>query len=528
MTREEQLLEYVKVQSAFIYFLKRYGKISEPPTLGGGRGGTIQFQLWPHVIDGVKHLLEDRLIIVVKPRQIGWSWLLAHYAIWIAITQDNSRVMLFSKGEKECWELMSKCKFVWSQLPDFMRFTMNPNSNEEIGFPDKFSKIKAFASTESAGVGETATAVIADELEWHPYASQNFNQVKPTIDAGGQYIGCSTVDKRRPDTLLKNLFKSAYYEGNNGFTPLFYPYSVRPGRDDKWYADTMASIPSDELGGLTPDLYMQQNYPKTIEEALSPVQSVSVFDLEALDRMMADVRAPLDVKTKYPDLDHNICKIYKDYQVGKTYVAASDVAHGVGKDYSVTVLMDVRTCEVVADIMTNKMSVENFALWSTRLLNVYKNPKWWPEDNDCGKWLIGTADELGYKNWGYYDEKKTKRGFHTGAATRNELWGGLIPAINNNQVIIPNSRGIAQFRDVQYYTGVDGLKEPRIQAAVGRHDDYPVAVGIAVWACDKVPLNESQLKPISTLSFNRNRSDDFFRSGKQPDSKPLSTLTFRR
>ena len=500
MTKEEQFTEYVLVQDNFTYFLEKYGKISEPPTQTR-RGGVIKFIMWPHILDGIKHLLFDRLIVIIKSRQIGWSWLLAHYAVWIAITKNSSRVMLFSKGEKECWELLSKCRFVWSQLPEFLRIPLKPDSAEELGFPLLNSKIKAFASTESAGVGETATVIMCDELEWHPFASQNFLQAKPTIDAGGQYIGCSTVDKRKPNTLLKNIFKAAHYDKSNGFSPLFYPWDVVPGRDEAWYERTKAETPADELGGLTPDLFMFQNYPRSIEEALSPVQSTAVFDLLVLEDMMGETRDPMDLKVKYPELNHQVCRIYKDYQIGKTYVAATDTGHGVGKDYSVTGIMDVRTQEVVADVMHNKMSVEDFAFWSVKLLGVYKNPKWFPEDNDTGKWLISTATNLGYKNWGYYDEKRTKKGFHSGSSSRNEIWGKSVPAVNNHQVVIYNALGLSQFRDVQYYTGKDGLKEPRIEAAVGRHDDYPTMLGILLWARDKVPIQNQEMKPIHTLTF---------------------------
>lgn len=498
--QQRQRLEYHRVCKSFIYFLDKYGVISEAPTQTKA-GGTIKFQLWPHILDGASHLINDRLIAVIKARQIGWSWLVAHYALWTAITKDNSRVMLFSKGEKECWELMGKCKFIWTQLPPFMKFRLDSDSKEELSFPDKYSKIKAFASTVSAGVGETATVVVCDELEWHDYAAQNFNQVKPTISNGGQYIGLSTVDKRKPNSLLKNLFKGAYYDKNNGFTALFYPYNVRPGWDEEWYEKEKQSVPHDELGGLTPDLYMQQNHPRTVEEALSPVQSVSVFDLNSVDVMIESARPPLNLKEKYPDLNFRICNIYKDFQIGRTYVAATDTGHGVGKDYSVTGILDIKAMEIVADILVNNMSVEDFARWSVELLRIYHSPKWFPEDNDQGKWLIATAVNLGYKSWGYYDIKKHKIGWHTGGNNRGEIWGKVIPAVNNNQLIAHNVKGLSQLRDVQYYTGKDGLSDPRIEAPPGRHDDYPVMLGIALCVADKVPLGSISLKPIETLSF---------------------------
>ena len=99
-----------------------------------------------------------------------------------------------------------------------------------------------------------------DELEKHPYANQNFTNAKPTIDAGGQYVGVFTVDKRKPVTLAKTIFAKAWYSAEeSAFKALFFDYTVRPGRDEEWYARTMAETPPEELEGLTPELYMEQN-----------------------------------------------------------------------------------------------------------------------------------------------------------------------------------------------------------------------------------------------------------------------------
>ena len=45
--------------------------------------GAIKFQEWPHLLKIIWVLLRKRLVIIVKARQIGISWLLAIYALWI-------------------------------------------------------------------------------------------------------------------------------------------------------------------------------------------------------------------------------------------------------------------------------------------------------------------------------------------------------------------------------------------------------------------------------------------------------------
>jgi len=504
LTKEDQVIETILVRKSFPYFLKHYGKIVEPAT-PTNKGGVIDFVFWPHLVEIIKCLLNDRFITILKSRQIGVSWIWAEYAIWLTITREASNVLMFSKGEKECWELLAKCRRIWEYLPPFLKFPLKKDSAEELEFRGINSHIKAFASTESAGVGEAASLIIADEWEYHPFADKNFMNAKPTIDSsGGQMVGCFTVDKKRPDTFAKSIFKQAYYDQEGEFKALFYPYTVRPERDEEWYQATMANTPTTALEGLSPELYMHQNYPRSVEEALSPVQSIAAFDLDTLDNMKADCRPPLDLKEKYPDLNHQLCHIYKDFQMGKTYVASTDTGHGVGKDYSVTGIMDVRTGEVVADIMHNKLPVEDFAYQSYKLLEIFHFPKYFPEDNDWGSRLITIMIQLGYKNFGHYDEKKQKIGFHSNDATRTDIWGRSMTAINNHQIVIYNSLGLAQYYDIYWNTD---HTPTRLEAMPGRHDDYCTMVGILLWACEKVPLITPSFKPIHTLTFDSRKRE---------------------
>jgi hypothetical protein len=253
-------------------------------------------------------LLSRKLIVILKSRQIGASWIVSAYCLWYAMFKTGASIMLFSKGEKEAWELLAKCRRVYSQLPSCMKISIKPDSSEEMSFPVRLSSIRAFAATEAAGISFTSSVVVCDEWEEHPYADQNYLASKPTRDAGGQFIGIFTVNKLKPDTLAKAIERDAV-EGKNDFTPLFFPYNSRPGRDEKWYDETKRGIPERELATLTPELYMEQNYPRSREEALRTTQSVSAFDHKSLDQMMGQTRNPVSVK----ELDSLVIKIFKPY-----------------------------------------------------------------------------------------------------------------------------------------------------------------------------------------------------------------------
>ena len=480
------------IRKSFYNFLKLV-KISEPPSISN-RGGAIPFKLWKHLEKAIGFLLNEKLIIWLKSRQIGASWLVAAYVMWFALTKKGARIFLFSVGEDEAFELLAKCRFIYESLPKLLKYPINPDSRSEMGFPVMESTIKAMASTPSAGVGYTASIIVGDELEQHPYATENFLQAKPCVDSsGGQYIGIFTVDKRKKTTLAKNLFIGAR-EGKNDFKWLFDAYDVRPGRDEEWYEKTKRGLSPEELGGLTPELYMEQNYPRSIEEALRVGGTASAFDQDVLSEMMLDTRNP--IKLSDSDINYSITNIYKPFLQGHFYISTADIAHGSGKDYTIAGVMDVKTGEVVADIMRNDLSVESFAEHYMKLLRFYRNPKCCPEDNDRGHAVILMMEQAGYKHWIYQDEKKTKPGWHTGKANRSKALEQLIPAINNRQITVYNKKGVEQLgyliRNVE--------KNGRIEAVAGGNDDYAMMLAIAWANKDKVSMYQD-LKPFATLKF---------------------------
>lgn len=500
MQLKDKALEREKCKGSFVHFLS-YCRIIETPTISNP-GGLISFQLPPHLLEVIRTFLTQKLISILKARQIWLSYITAAYVLWFALFKRGANILIFSKGEDEAFVFLEKCYSIYNLLPDFLRLKANPSSRGELGFPIMSSTIRAMPATESAGIGHTASIVVCDEHDEHPYAEANFKNVKPTVDRGdAQFISIFTCTNIDPETLAKKIFLEAK-SGKNDFIPLFFPWDVVPGRDAEWYKFTKRNTPEAELRGLSPELYMMRCYPKTIEEALTIPQESCAFDKEALNRMLENIRNPEKIDA---DVDFGVVNLYKPFMIGNYYISGTDTSHGVGQDYSVTVVMDVRTGEVVADIFRNDLSPEELAYHSVKLLDLYKNPKWFIECNDWGGTTISTAENLGYKNFGYQDEKKTKIGFNTKGwmtssglrGSRVDLFGGLIPAINNNQIIIYNKDGLRQFYDVIRNV----KKEGRIEALGGRHDDYPIAVGICWAKKGEVDTDEWKPKTLNTLNY---------------------------
>ena len=181
--------EMLACKSDPLYFMAKYAKI-EDSTLCK----TVAWEPWPYLIELLDSIESNQELVILKARQLGISWLMCGYALWTALFKEHANVLLISKGEDEAWELIKKIRFIFNNLPPFLQRKMDKDRRDYVDFPEIGSRIKALPSTPNAGSGYTATLVIRDELDKHPYAEQNFAAIGPTVDAGGKMIDLGSRD----------------------------------------------------------------------------------------------------------------------------------------------------------------------------------------------------------------------------------------------------------------------------------------------------------------------------------------------
>ena len=256
-----------------------YVQVLEPPP---GRG-VIPFERWPHLVEVCDFLKEEKLLVWLKSRQTGASWLLGAYALWTAMYKEGALVLLLSQGEEESKVLLSKSRFIYERLPEGLKTTLGTDSRQELTFPTMESGIRALPSTDKAGRSATASLVILDEADFHEHLEANYAAVKPTIDdGGGQLIMVSTSNAAN----ARSMFKRVYQEApDNGFKKVFYGWNVRPGRDNEWFNARQREYSDVSL--------FEKEYPASEMEALSPPRTIAAFDHDILPLMAQDCRAPI-------------------------------------------------------------------------------------------------------------------------------------------------------------------------------------------------------------------------------------------
>ena len=448
-------------------FLDHVKILERSQAQAGVAGGAAPFQKWPYIVDLAKAVSKNRLVTVLKARQLGFSWTTAAYAAWLLTFSPGTNVLMISKGQTEAFSLLDKVRFILKNLPNDWQHPLSPDSRSEIGIPSLDSKVIALPSTEDAGRSETASVVVQDEADFHEYHAQNYAAVKPTIDGGGQMIMGSTSNKRQMTSLFKELYKGA---PDNGWHSVFIPWHARPKRDQKWYEGVRDTIPAIELSGMSPEQFMEQEYPGEEHEALAPPRAQSIFDRDMIAGMMDDCIEP--IRKVGP------ASIYQEPRTARRYVAGTDVASGVGMDYSVTVVVDVNSGYIVADLITNTLQPEDFSAASMEMLEVYSNPDWGIENNFSDTALTVARDmnypRLYRRRVGRGKQMRREYGWRTDRTSRQQLFDELRASFNAGHLTIPSKYGLNEFSTIIAAPG----EKP--QAMGGAHDDYVMALGIAL------------------------------------------------
>lgn len=325
---------------ALIHFLENFCYIQHPEQ------GSILFKLRPAQREILQTWVAERYSIVLKARQIGWSTLVANYALWLAFFWPDFLVLMLSKGEREAEKLLSKATYSYDRLPAWMRergprrLTKNL---KKLAFSNA-SVIESMPSKEDPGRSSTASLVIVDEWAFLENAEEAWASIEPIADVGGRVIGLSTANGSG------DFFHRFWIDATTGvseFKPMFFPWHANDERDDEWYATKQRTMLEWQL---------HQEYPTTPEEAF--IKSGNpVFDVDALmelatappergrlDTLQEGIRSPRFLVEQ----DGNL-RVWERPQTGHMYVIGADVAEGLEHgDYSCAYVIDVKDYRVVA------------------------------------------------------------------------------------------------------------------------------------------------------------------------------------
>lgn len=337
MTRDGQLREAALCFQSAAYFIGSYCQIEDPNT-----GGWLPFALWPEQKRALRAIVENLLVIILKARQLGLSWLVLAYALWLMLFRPAATVLLFSRRDDEAVHLLSdRLRGMFNHLPEWLRWDLRVVEDNDHEFAlSNGSVARAFPTT--GGDSYTATLVIGDEADLMTDFNRFMRSVKPTIDAGGQMLLVSRADKTRPQSEFKKIYRAAR-QGQNNWTPVFIPWHARPGRDSGWYEAQRRDVLS--RTGALDDLHEQ--YPATDTEALAPRSLDKRIPGEWLEKCYMELAALPALPGNAPAIPG--LEVYVLPDARRRYVIGVDPAEGnPTSDDSALEVLDAATGEECA------------------------------------------------------------------------------------------------------------------------------------------------------------------------------------
>ena len=467
VTREEinPEVELGKCYASPIYFIHNYCRVYDATT-----GDWIPFTLWPAQARVLRELEDNQLVILLKARQLGMTWLLLAYGLWKCLFRPKATVMLFSRRDDEAVHLLDyRTKGIYKRLPDWCQSDSVIKDNEHVWTLSIGSTVMAFPT--GTGDSYTASLVLVDEADLVPDLNALFRAVKPTVDAGGQMVLLSRADKKTPGSEFKNLFRAAS-RGKGPWKAIFLPWHARPGRTPEWYETQKQEI--FERTGSYDDLWEQ--YPATAKEALAPRSQDKRLPFAWLQRnFIPSEQYSLEALPAEMTLSELL--VYEEPLPGESYVLGADPAEGnPNSDPSSLTVLKVSDQSQVAKL-SGQYEPAVFAEHIDKVGEWYHAAGVLVERNNHGHAvLLWLRDNSSLQLFPGLDDKE---GWMTTTRAKAALYDNVATAFREND---------AKVRDEETLDQLAAIEGNSLNAPEGQHDDDAMSFALSLMATQMVSL----------------------------------------
>jgi hypothetical protein len=230
------------------YFIQGYGSV-----LPDQPGPPIPFRLWPAQERVLDLILTERLLAILKARQLGLSWLALHFAthlIGLNPAGHNAVVLGLSQDGGYAKRLLERVRDINDRLPPFLRGIEDretAGSKTELKLVER-GRMVSLPGTPAAPRSWQADLAIGDE-----WAFVRNGQAGPTLTAllpaARKIILISSGNGGPDEEGWGQSFAQTYTkarEGQSDFVAVFLPTSTHPDRDEAWREAERENYDTDE------------------------------------------------------------------------------------------------------------------------------------------------------------------------------------------------------------------------------------------------------------------------------------------
>lgn len=450
---EEQAAEWALCAASPLYFIVAYCWV-----LNATDEDWVPFDLWSAQRWALMQIMTNRLVVVLKARQLGFTWLVLGFILWRMLFHPVATIGIFSRTETDASDLLvTRLKGMYARLPTFLQCRRVVSDNATDWELSNGSTAMAFPTT--GGRQYTFSFILGDEADFQPDLADFMRAVKPTVDAGGSMVLLSTADKKQPASLFKQIYRAAKAK-QNAWVALFLPWYARPGRTRAWYAtqkqDTLANT------GSLDDLH--QEYPATDTEALAPRTLDKRIPAPWLEACYAELAGTLPKGA--PALP--ALQVYVAPQRGSRYVIGVDPAEGnPTSDDSALTVMDAATGEEVA-VLSGKVQPAVLAAYADQIGYYYNNADLMVERNNHGHAVLLWLEM--HSSLRRLEGHDGKPGWLSSALGKTLLYDGLADCFRDKDTLMHSFETYIQLASIEGAT---------LRAPEGAHDDRADSYALA-------------------------------------------------
>jgi len=468
--------EYIKCAMDPVHFFRKYCYITHPVK------GRVLFHLYPFQEDTLNDFRANRFSIVNKSRQLGISTLVAGYALWTMIFNKDKTVLCIATKQETAKGMVEKVQFMYNNLPAWLRGNQKPISDNKLSLKlANNSQIVATSAASDAGRSYAVSLLLIDEAAFIEGIDKIYTSIKPTIATGGGIIALSSPNG------IGNWFHKMYTEaqiGKNDFKAIELKWNLHPDRDEAWEER--------ERVNMSPREFAQEYDCDFLGSGNSVVEPDILSFYE-----QTYIQEPIE--RRFMGGDFWIWN-YADY--GRSYIVCADVARGDSTDYSAFHVIDIETCEQVAEYKS-QVDTRTYGNMLVSVATEYNNALLVVENANIGWDVINTIIEKGYQNLYYspraYGEMhidkwmakmgsdQTVPGFTNSQKTRPLVVSKMESYIRERHFIFHSKRLLEELRVFVWMHG-------KAQAQNGYNDDLVIAAGIGLFTRDTgVKFNQQSM-----------------------------------
>lgn len=275
------------------YFVEAYGHVAAavqgaPP---------IPFKLWPPVESAAERcigarcqrevleaFLAENLLVVLKARQLGLTWLALHFAYWLMARNPETpraKVLALSKKEDDATKLLRRLRRINALLPPYMALAEDKDTRGSLTRYKLAGRgeCQSLVSNPDAARSEQADLFLWDEAAFtrNQGFEDTWTAAESTLGDFGRAILISTGNGSEEvpgdGQGFAQLFGKALV-GEDGMRAIFLPDDVHPARNEEWAQRARKRYLTEER--------FQAEHPLVVSEALQGKQGAKVYPLDGI------------------------------------------------------------------------------------------------------------------------------------------------------------------------------------------------------------------------------------------------------